>query len=100
MLFTPNGIANRGDVFHIGNHEFDARDVCSNGSFNRKDWNGPPRWHLQVRNRMCVCCKYLFCWCRMYTYTSHHLYIYIYISTLHTITFSSAQIQSVGGQFI
>ena len=41
--------ANRGDVFRIGNHEFDARDVCSNGSFNRKDWNGPPRWHLQVR---------------------------------------------------
>lgn len=40
--------AKRGDVFKIGNHEFDAKDVCSNGSFNRKDWTGPPRWHLEV----------------------------------------------------
>ena len=41
--------ANRGDTFRIGNHEFDAKDVCSNGSFNKKNWDGPPRWHLQVR---------------------------------------------------
>jgi len=41
--------ANRGDVFKIGNHEFDAKDVCSNGSFNKKKWDGPPRWHLQPK---------------------------------------------------
>ncbi|KAL9182669.1 hypothetical protein ACHAXT_013321 [Thalassiosira profunda] len=41
--------AKRGDVFRIGGHEFDAQDVCSNGSFSRKQWNGPPRWHLQPK---------------------------------------------------
>lgn len=41
--------ANRGDVFRIGQHEFDAKDVCSNGQFNKKGWTGPPRWHLQPR---------------------------------------------------
>lgn len=40
--------ANRGDIFKLGNHEFDAKDVCSNGAFNKKNWDGPPRWHLQV----------------------------------------------------
>eukprot|EP00956_Cyclotella_meneghiniana_P038000 scaffold147603_cov72-Cyclotella_meneghiniana.AAC.2 len=41
--------ARRGDVFRIGHHEFDAKDVCSNGSFNKKDWTGPPRWHLEPK---------------------------------------------------
>jgi len=41
--------ANRGDVFRIGQHEFDAKDVCSNGQFSRGNWNGPPRYHLQPR---------------------------------------------------
>ena len=41
--------AKRGDIFRIGTHQIDAKDVCSNGSFNRKDWDGPPRWHLEVR---------------------------------------------------
>mmetsp|Transcript_16481 Transcript_16481/g.34695 ORF Transcript_16481/g.34695 Transcript_16481/m.34695 type:complete len:400 (+) Transcript_16481:42-1241(+) len=41
--------AKRGDVFRIGNHEFDAKEVCSNGSFNKKRWDGPPRWHLQPK---------------------------------------------------
>ena len=41
--------ANRGDIFHIGQHSFDAKEVCSNGSFNRKSWSGPPRWHLQPK---------------------------------------------------
>lgn len=40
--------AKRGDVFRIGNHVFNAKVVCSNGSFNKKDWTGPPRWHLEV----------------------------------------------------
>ena len=49
--------ANRGDTFRIGNHEFDAKDVCSNGSFNKKNWDGPPRWHLQVRVALnCMTC--------------------------------------------
>ena len=39
--------AQRGDIFQIGNHAFKAEDVCSNGIFNKKDWNGPPRWHLE-----------------------------------------------------
>ncbi|KAL7532289.1 hypothetical protein ACHAXR_004540 [Thalassiosira sp. AJA248-18] len=39
----------RGEIFRIGNHEFDAKDVCSNGSFNKKSWTGPPRWHLQPK---------------------------------------------------
>eukprot|EP00581_Thalassiosira_minuscula_P014983 CAMPEP_0183732218 /NCGR_PEP_ID=MMETSP0737-20130205/37838_1 /TAXON_ID=385413 /ORGANISM="Thalassiosira miniscula, Strain CCMP1093" /LENGTH=404 /DNA_ID=CAMNT_0025965163 /DNA_START=56 /DNA_END=1267 /DNA_ORIENTATION=- len=46
--------ANRGDIFRIGQHEFDARDVCSNGSFNRKSWDGPPRWHLQPKFNLWV----------------------------------------------
>ena len=41
--------ANRGDIFQIGNHEFDAKDVCSNGWFTRKKWDGPPRSHLQPK---------------------------------------------------
>eukprot|EP00574_Skeletonema_japonicum_P005589 CAMPEP_0201727984 /NCGR_PEP_ID=MMETSP0593-20130828/14366_1 /ASSEMBLY_ACC=CAM_ASM_000672 /TAXON_ID=267983 /ORGANISM="Skeletonema japonicum, Strain CCMP2506" /LENGTH=403 /DNA_ID=CAMNT_0048219953 /DNA_START=106 /DNA_END=1317 /DNA_ORIENTATION=- len=41
--------ANRGDVFRIGQHEFDAKDVCSPGQFSKGNWNGPPRWHLQPR---------------------------------------------------
>ena len=41
--------AQRDDIFKIGKHEFDAKEVCSNGSFNKKDWNGPPRWHLQPK---------------------------------------------------
>lgn len=40
--------AKRGDMFRIGGHEFDAKDVCSNGVFNKKNWDGPPRWHLEV----------------------------------------------------
>jgi hypothetical protein len=39
--------AQRGDVFKLGKHEFKAEEVCSNGSFNKKDWSGPPRWHLE-----------------------------------------------------
>ena len=39
--------AQRGDIFKIGQHEFKAEEVCSNGKFNKKDWSGPPRWHLE-----------------------------------------------------
>jgi hypothetical protein len=41
--------AQRDDIFKIGQHEFDSKEVCSNGSFNKKDWNGPPRWHLEKK---------------------------------------------------
>ena len=39
----------RDDIFKIGQHEFDAKEVCSNGSFNKRDWTGPPRWHLEPK---------------------------------------------------
>lgn len=41
--------ATRGDTFSIGQHEFDAKEVCTNGKFNKKQWNGPPRWHLEPK---------------------------------------------------
>lgn len=41
--------AQRNDIFKIGRHEFDAKEVCSNGSFNKKNWTGPPRWHLESK---------------------------------------------------
>jgi len=41
--------AKREDTFKIGRHSFPAADVCSNGSFNKKDWSGPPRWHLEKK---------------------------------------------------
>jgi len=39
--------AKRGDTFKIGNHSFLAEEVCSNGKFIKKNWYGPPRWHLE-----------------------------------------------------
>jgi len=41
--------ANRGDIFQIGNHSFPATQVCSPGYFVKKQWNGPPRWHLEKK---------------------------------------------------
>jgi len=41
--------AKRNDTFKIGRHSFPAEDVCSNGSFTKKDWSGPPRWHLEKK---------------------------------------------------
>ena len=41
--------AARDDIFKIGQHEFDSKEVCSNGKFNKKDWSGPPRWHLEPK---------------------------------------------------
>jgi hypothetical protein len=41
--------AQRGDVFCVGNHSFLASDVCSTGYFRKKQWNGPPRWHLEKK---------------------------------------------------
>ena len=45
----PMAYANRGDVFEIGGHCFDASDVCAVGRFRGKRWYGPPRWHLEGR---------------------------------------------------
>ena len=45
----PMVYANRGDVFEIGRHSFDASDVCAAGRFRGKKWYGPPRWHLEGR---------------------------------------------------
>jgi len=41
--------AQREEVFRIGKHSFPAEDVCSNGSFNKNNWTGPPRWHLEKK---------------------------------------------------
>ena len=41
--------AKRNDIFKIGRHSFPAEEVCSNGSFNKKNWSGPPRWHLEKK---------------------------------------------------
>ena len=41
--------AKRKDTFTIGRHSFPAEEVCSNGSFSKKDWSGPPRWHLEKK---------------------------------------------------
>lgn len=45
----PMDHAKREVTFQIGNHSFPATEVCSNGSFNKKDWSGPPRWHLEKK---------------------------------------------------
>jgi len=41
--------AKRKDTFTVGRHSFPAAEVCSNGSFTKKDWSGPPRWHLEKK---------------------------------------------------
>lgn len=45
----PMVYAQRGEVFEIGKHAFDASEVCSNGRFRGTKWYGPPRWHLEGR---------------------------------------------------
>ena len=37
------------EVFSIGQHQFEAKSVCSAGKWVRKQWYGPPRWHLELR---------------------------------------------------
>jgi hypothetical protein len=41
--------AKRKDTFTVGRHSFPAAEVCSNGSFTKKNWSGPPRWHLEKK---------------------------------------------------
>jgi len=41
--------AKRKEVFQIGTHSFPSEEVCSNGYFQGKKWNGPPRWHLEPK---------------------------------------------------
>lgn len=41
--------AQREDVFEVGRHTFNAKEVCSSGRFRGKRWYGPPRWHLERR---------------------------------------------------
>ena len=40
--------AKRNDTFKIGRHSFPSSEVCSNGSFTKKDWSGPPRWYVSI----------------------------------------------------
>lgn len=67
----PMVYAQRGDVFTIGHHQFLAKDVCSNGSFTKKDWNGPPRWHLQPKFETWA--NHLFEGVDVGTYTKHQI---------------------------
>ena len=39
--------AKRDEVFTVGDHSFDAAEVCSSGKFRGNTWNGPPRAHLR-----------------------------------------------------
>ena len=42
--------ANRDEIFEIGRHKFDAKQVCASGRFTAKgEWKGPPRHHLKPR---------------------------------------------------
>ena len=39
--------AKRHEVFKLGGHEFDAKDVCMAGRWKKNVWYGPPRTHLK-----------------------------------------------------
>lgn len=43
--------AKREEIFSIGSHAFEARDVCAPGSFRGRSgrWEGPPRADLRPR---------------------------------------------------
>jgi hypothetical protein len=45
------GIAHRRekDAFEIGRYSFPTKEVCATGEWRRKEWKGPPRWHLENR---------------------------------------------------
>jgi hypothetical protein len=35
--------------FVVGTYSFPTKDVCSVGKWSKKEWDGPPRWHLQPK---------------------------------------------------
>ena len=41
--------AERDEVFALGAHSFDSREVCARGSFRGTKWNGPPRKSLEPK---------------------------------------------------
>ena len=41
--------AERDEVFTLGAHSFDSREVCARGSFRGTKWNGPPRKSLEPK---------------------------------------------------
>ena len=41
--------ANRNETFTVGDHAFDAADVCSHGRFRGSNWIGPPRHTMQPK---------------------------------------------------
>ena len=39
----------RQENFMIGQYAFPTKDVCSPGKWKNKQWDGPPRWHLEKK---------------------------------------------------
>jgi Methyltransferase domain len=39
----------RNEIFHLGNYSFDSKLVCAPGKWSKKQWYGPPRWHLEPK---------------------------------------------------
>ena len=51
--------AKRHELFKIGNHCFDAKEVCIHGKWKKKKWeNGPPRSHLKPKFQKWSCHLY------------------------------------------
>jgi rhodanese-related sulfurtransferase len=52
--------AKRHEVFVLGSHEFDSKDVCIHGKWKRNQWvGGPPRSH--IKERFQVWSSHLYC---------------------------------------
>jgi hypothetical protein len=35
--------------FQVGKYAFPTKEVCAPGFWKNKEWEGPPRWHLQKK---------------------------------------------------
>jgi hypothetical protein len=52
--------AKRHEIFEIGNHKFDSKDVCVHGKWKQNKWvGGPPRSHIQQKFQ--VWARHLYC---------------------------------------
>jgi len=52
--------AKRHEIFLLGNHKFDSKDVCIHGKWKRNQWvGGPPRSH--IKERFQVWSSHLYC---------------------------------------
>jgi Methyltransferase domain len=52
--------AKRHEIFQLGNHQFDAKEVCIHGKWKQNKWvGGPPRSHIQQKFQ--VWAQHLYC---------------------------------------